>query len=380
MDDRNPYVVSKIFAKLFYRLNKPLNQLMRSFSIIIVTWNGLHHLKNFLPSVVSTNYPNFEIIIADNASADGSAEWIVHNYPNCKIVSLDKNYGYAGGNNKSVELAAGEVIIFLNNDAKPEPDWLLKLNECMNDTHADILQPKIKSLTQPDDFEYAGAAGGYIDWLGYPFCRGRLFDHIEKDEGQYDQTDKIFWASGAALTIKKELFIDLGGFDENFQFHMEEIDLCWRALRRGKSIYHCPKSVVYHLGAGSLSESSPRKTFYNYRNSLLMLTKNIEKYLFPKILLRLFLDGLSGIRFLLNGLPQHTLAIVKSHFSFYALLKDALNSRKNLRKVHSSTVSEYLIYQKLILIDYFIKKKKTFRELDTQHKSENTNSLKKPVD
>ena len=342
----------------------------RSFSIIIVTWNGLEHLKNYLPSVVTTNYPDFEIIIADNASTDESVDWIQKNYPSCKIASLDDNYGYAGGNNRSVEVASGEIIIFLNNDAKPDPDWLLRLNECITETQADILQPKIKSLRQPNHFEYAGAAGGYIDWLGYPFCKGRLFDHTEVDVGQYEHIDRIFWASGAALTIRKELFIDLGGFDETFQFHMEEIDLCWRALKKGKSIYYCPNSVVYHLGAGSLSETSTRKTFYNYRNSLLMLTKNIEKYLIVKIFLRLLLDGLSGIRFLINGLPNHTFAIIKSHFSYYSLLRNALYSRKQLQKVHSFSISETLIYPKLILLDYFIKGKKTFNELNGFPKSD----------
>ena len=342
----------------------------RSISVIIVTWNGIEHLKNYLPSVVDTNYPDFEIIIADNASTDGSVEWVQKNYPSCKVAPLDHNYGYAGGNNRSVEMASGDILIFLNNDAKPDPDWLIHLNECITDTQADILQPKIKSLKLPNHFEYAGAAGGYIDWLGYPFCKGRLFDHVEADEGQYEQSDRIFWATGAALTISKKLFIDLGGFDETFQFHMEEIDLCWRALKKGKSIYYCPKSVVYHLGAGSLSETSSRKTFYNYRNSLLMLTKNIEKYLMLKIFSRLLLDGLSGIRFLFKGLPNHTFAIIKSHFSYYYLLKKALQSRNQLQKDHSYSISETLIYPKLILLEYFIKRRKTFNELDRFPKSD----------
>lgn len=276
---------------------------------------------------------------------------------------LEKNFGYAGGNNRAAYHATGDVIIFLNNDAKPDPNWILSLNETMNETHADILQPKIKSLNQPDYFEYAGAAGGFIDWLGYPFCKGRLFDQIEMDEGQYDEADRIFWASGAALTIKKELFIELNGFDERFRLHMEEIDLCWRALKKEKSIYCSPKSVVYHLGAGSLSDVSSSKTFYNYRNGLLMLTKNIDHYLFFKLSLRLILDGVSGIRFLLKGLPKHTFAIVKSHFSFYSLLSDVLKSRRSLKKDHSSTVPEHLVYPNLILIDYFIFHRKTFNEL-----------------
>jgi len=337
--------------------------LKRSFSIIIVTWNGLHHLKNYLPSVVATNYSNFEIIIADNSSTDGSVEWIQKHYPNCIIASFDKNFGYAGGNNRAVQFATGEVIIFLNNDVKPDADWLQHLNDSMNETQTDIIQPKIKSLNNPEYFEYAGAAGGFIDWLGYPFCKGRLFEHMEMDLGQYDQSDKIFWASGAAFTIKRKLFLELGGFDERFQFHMEEIDLSWRAHRLGKNIYYSPKSVVYHLGAGSLSESSALKTYYNYRNSLFMLTKNIEKYLLFKIIFRLTLDGIAGIRFLFKGLPQHTVAILKAHFSYYTNLKDVLNSRKSLKEIQSMSQYRDLIYPKLILMDYFIKQKKTFNEL-----------------
>ena len=341
----------------------------RFFSIIIVTWNGLHHLKNYLPSVVSTNYPNFEIIIADNASTDGSSEWIKSNYPDCKITSLDQNFGYAGGNNRAAKQAAGDILVFLNNDAKPDPDWLTALNETLNDTDADILQPKIKSIDHPEYFEYAGAAGGYIDWLGYPFCKGRLFDKIEKDEGQYDNIDRIFWASGAAFTIEKKLFFDLDGFDERFRFHMEEIDLCWRALKNGKTIYNSPKSIVYHLGAGSLSDLSSQKTFYNYRNSLFMLTKNIETHLFFKLFLRLLLDGISGIRFLFKGYPNHTLAIVKSHFSFYSHLKELFVSRRKLRENHALSLSVNLIHSNLILFEYFIFGKKTFNELKRSPRS-----------
>lgn len=335
----------------------------RFFSIIIVTWNGLHHLKNYLPSVVSTNYPHFEIIVADNASTDGSAEWIKSNYPDCKITSLDQNYGYAGGNNRAAIQAVGDILVFLNNDAKPNPDWLIALNETLNVTNADILQPKIRSLNHPEYFEYAGAAGGYIDWLGYPFCKGRLFDQIEKDKGQYDKIDKIFWASGAALTIKRDLFFDLKGFDEQFEFHMEEIDLCWRALKKGKTIYYSPNSLVYHLGAGSLSELSPIKTFYNYRNSLLMLTKNIQKNLMLKLYLRLLLDGVSGVRFLFKGMPRHTFAIVKSHFSFYSYLRKLIVKRRELSNNYSSAIPDHLIHSNLILIDYFILGRKTFNDL-----------------
>ena len=262
-----------------------------SFSIIIVTWNGIRHLKRYLPSVVETDYPDFEIIIADNASTDGSKQWIQEQFPQCKIITFDKNFGYAGGNNRAVKYASGDVLLFLNNDAKPESDWLKALDFRFQNSSADILQPKIKSVESPEMFEYAGAAGGMIDRLGYPFCRGRIFDHVEKDTGQYDEPANIFWASGSAFAIKKDLFLDAGGFDEDFEFHMEEIDLCWRCLKMGKTILYEPKSVVYHLGGGSMDAESPRKVFYNFRNNLNMLTKNLDRFLIPKIIMRLLLES-----------------------------------------------------------------------------------------
>ncbi|MEX2435380.1 MAG: glycosyltransferase, partial [Balneolaceae bacterium] len=178
-----------------------------SFSIIIVTWNALHHLKRFLPSVAATDYSNMEIIIANNASDDGTGEWVKKNYPECKIVTFDKNYGYCSGNNRAVKHASGDILIFLNNDVKVEPDWLHPLNVAFLETATGVVQPKIRSIEHPGTFEYAGAAGGYIDWLGYPFCRGRLFDTVEKDAGQYDNKRPVFWASGAAFAIRKKLFL-----------------------------------------------------------------------------------------------------------------------------------------------------------------------------
>ena len=334
-----------------------------TFSIIIVTWNGLHHLKKFLPSVTESEYDHFEVIIADNASDDGTVEWVQKNYPNCKTVTFDQNYGYAGGNNRAVKYADGDVLIFLNNDVETASDWLQHLDNAFREQNADILQPKIKSLKEKEYFEYAGAAGGYIDWLGYPFCRGRIFQHVEKDESQYDIPAEIFWASGAALAVKKDLFLSAGGFDEAFEFHMEEIDLCWRCHKQGATIMVEPKSVVYHLGGGSLDKSDPRKAFYNYRNSLLMLTKNLDTFLFPKIFFRLILDGISGIRSLVSGKPMETFAIIKSHFSFYSMLAGALEKRKILteKSIHPSPI--HLIHQRLIISETFLRGKKKYSDL-----------------
>ena len=218
---------------------------MPSFSIIIVSWNALEHLKNYLPSVTATNYPQYEIILADNASTDGSKKWVQEQYPEIKIAELEKNYGYCGGNNRAVPYAENDILLFLNNDVRVEPDWLQGLAECFQkDKTIGAVQPKMLSDEEPEYFEYAGAAGGYLDRFGYPFCRGRIFDTVEKDQGQYDNETNILWASGAALAIRKDLFNVLGGFDEDFEFHMEEIDLCWQLWNAGHKVRFCPSSTV----------------------------------------------------------------------------------------------------------------------------------------
>ena len=334
------------------------------FSIIIVTWNGLHHLKKFLPSVCKSKYEHVEIIIADNASEDDTVKWVNKEYPECKTVTFDNNYGYAGGNNRAVKYASGDVLIFLNNDVEVDEDWLAALSKSFQENDADIVQPKMRSFKEPEYFEYAGAAGGLIDKLGYTFCRGRLFNHIEKDNGQFDEPAEIFWASGAALAIKKDLFTDVGGFDESFEFHMEEIDLCWRCLKRGANIRYEPKSIVYHLGGGSLKKNDPQKTFYNYRNSLLMLTKNLDSFLAPKLFFRRVLDGISGLRSLLSGRPAETFAIIKSHFAYYSMLPEAIRKRKKNRIESAQPTPKNLVYNKLIIFDVFLKGKKTYSELD----------------
>lgn len=334
------------------------------FSIIIVTWNGLNHLKTFLPSVIETDYDKFEIIIADNASTDGTKEWIHEHAPKCRIVTFDSNHGYCGGNNRAVSFAKGDVLLFLNNDVRVEPGWLTHLNESFQRPETAAVQPKMLSHLQPDYFEYAGAAGGMIDWLGYPFCRGRLFEHVEKDTGQYNDGASIFWASGAALAIRKNIFNELGRFNEDFEFHMEEIDLCWKVWKSGREVRFQPKSVVYHLGGGSLPMDSPRKIYYNYRNSLLMLANNLENYRTPKIFLRLCLDGVSGIRSLLQFKPKETLAIIKAHFGFYRRLPNALHKRSALSSdSDSSNSTAPPFFQRLIIVERFLKGKKKYSEL-----------------
>jgi GT2 family glycosyltransferase len=335
-----------------------------SFSIIIVTWNALEHLQRFLPSVAATDYSDFEIIIANNASTDGSIHWIEENYPECKIITYDNNYGYAAGNNRAVKYATGDILIFLNNDVEVSPSWLTPLNHAFQDESVGIAQPKLRSVEQPEHFEYAGAAGGFIDWMGYTFCRGRILDTIEKDEGQYDDSGDIFWASGAAFAIRKELFQDSGGFDEDFEFHMEEIDLCWRCLKLGQKIRYCPDSIVYHLGGGSLAHGNPRKVFYNYRNNLLMLLKNLDRFVFSKIFFRLMLDGISGIRSIFKGKPAETWAIIRAHFSFYGMIPDTITKRKALKKSSTTFTPKSLVMNRLLITEYFVKGKRKFTELE----------------
>lgn len=348
--------------------------MQHSFSIIIVTWNALEHLQRFLPSVAATDYSDFEIIIANNASEDLTKEWIEENYPDCKVITYDRNYGYAAGNNRAVKYASGEILVFLNNDVETEPQWLDGLDNVFQDPSVGIAQPKLRSVEEPEYFEYAGAAGGYIDWMGYPFCRGRLIDKVEKDKGQYDESSEIFWATGAAFAIRKELFKKVGGFDEDFEFHMEEIDLCWRCLKIGHKIRYVPNGTVYHLGGGSLAHGSPRKVFYNYRNSLLMLLKNLDRFIVPKIFFRLILDGISGVRSLLKGKPAETWAIIQAHFSFYGMIPTTLSKRTELKKISTTQTPKNLVLRRLLIMEYFVKGKKKFSELDianiNEYKSE----------
>ena len=334
---------------------------MKGFSIIIVTWNGLKHLKHFLPSVAETNYENFEIILADNASTDGSREWVTENYPTIKIASYDANYGYTGGNNRAVPFAEKEILLFLNNDVKVDVDWLIGLNKLFDsDTKIGAAQPKILSFKEPEYFEYAGAAGGFLDRLGYPFCRGRLLDTTEKDEGQYDSQIDITWASGAALAIKKDIFEELGGFDEDFEFHMEEIDLCWRVINSGYSIKYTPLSTVYHLGGGSLPMGTPRKVYYNFRNNLYMLWKNLpSSQLLIKIIIRLALDQIAALRSLISGKPREFSAIIKAHVHFLLGVKKIHKKRKEIKRKPASNVLAPL----LLVWQYFIKGKKKYTEL-----------------
>lgn len=334
---------------------------MPSFSIIIVSWNALHHLKKYLPSVVATKYADFEIILADNASTDGSKAWVREQYPEVKIAALDENYGYCGGNNRAVPYTNGDILLFLNNDVRVEPDWLNALAECFSDPHTAAVQPKFRSDEQPAYFEYAGAAGGYLDRYGYPLCRGRIFDTVEKDEGQYDDPQDILWASGAALAIRKNLFEESDGFDEDFEFHMEEIDLCWRLRNTGYNVRYCPNSTIYHLGGGSLPMGSPRKVYYNYRNNLMMLWKNCStRTLFRRFSIRYTLDIIAALRSLFSGKWAECKAIIRAHYHFWRSFKLIRQKRTHLQNKRTIKEDPPQLLSVNLITEYFIKQKRTF--------------------
>ncbi len=314
--------------------------------------------------MVETDYPDFEIIIADNASDDGSKEWIRSNYPDVKIASFDRNYGYCGGNNRAVPFASKEILLFLNNDVEVDKKWLYGLNSAFQAENTAAVQPKLRDYNKKDHFEYAGAAGGFIDKFGYPFCRGRVFDTIEKDDGQYDLEADIFWASGAALAVRKDLFTDIGAFDEDFEFHMEEIDLCWRLQNQGYKIGFTPESIVYHLGGGSLPMDSPRKVYYNFRNSLFMLWKNYStSSLLMRIPVRIILDAIAAWKAFLEGKPKEWMAVLRAHVHFVIKIPLMHKKRKSLRSKQIESGEPATMSSSSIVWQYFVKGKKTYNAL-----------------
>lgn len=291
-------------------------------AIVILNWNGAHHLRRFLPGVLRTDYPNVDVVVADNGSNDQSLEVLVKEFPSVRVIQLDRNYGFAEGYNRALEQVAADYFMILNSDVAVEPGWMNPLVDLLeSDPNIAACQPKILSAQHPDRFDYAGAAGGWIDAFGYPFARGRIFDHCETDEGQYNDAAPIFWASGAALFIRASVFQEVGGFDPYFFAHQEEIDLCWRIQRKGYEIYACPKSVVHHLGGGTLPRGNSLKTYLNFRNNHLMLIKNLsfcrKCWVVP---IRFALDGLSAWKGLFSGDGGYFLSIVKAHLGVFSWL------------------------------------------------------------
>lgn len=328
---------------------------MSKVAIVILNYNGQRFLEKFLPSVIQ-NADACEIIVADNASTDNSVPFMTQTYPEIRLIQLLYNSGFAGGYNEALKQIKATYYILLNSDIEVTPNWIAPVIELMNaNPNIAACQPKIRDYHKPSYFEYAGAAGGYIDWLGYPFCRGRIFDTCEPDTGQYDDAREVFWATGACMFVRADVFHESGGFDAQFFAHMEEIDLCWRMKNAGYEIYYTPTSTVYHVGGGTLHKSNPRKTFLNYRNGLAMMYKNLpDNQLFSIIFMRLVLDGVSSIKFLLAGSFKDIWAILKAHFAFYAMIP-------RLERTSPKPLKD--IYPKSIVLAYFLKKKKTFGEL-----------------
>ena len=298
-----------------------------NIAVVILNWNGKHLLEAFLPSVVDHSAEH-DIYVVDNGSSDNSIDYIKNNHPKINIIKFSKNYGYAEGYNTALKGIKADVFCLLNSDVAVTKNWLNPIVECFKlESDVAIIQPKILDQKNPDTFEYAGAAGGFIDRLGYPYCRGRIFNSVEKDHGQYNDEKTIFWASGACFFIRSKAFNLLEGFDTDFFAYMEEIDLCWRAYNKGYNIKYVGRSSVFHVGGASLHASSPKKTYLNFRNSLFTLVKNAKGPLFILVLLRLILDGIAGIHFLILGKPKHTWAIIEAHGGFYKALPKTLHFR-----------------------------------------------------
>jgi GT2 family glycosyltransferase len=328
-------------------------------AIVILNWNGKKILEQFLPSVVEFS-EEATIYVADNASTDKSIPYLKEKFNKVTIIQNKTNGGYAKGYNDALKNVTEDLLVLLNNDVEVTQNWLQPIiNEFKRDDSLIAAQPKILDFNNKRYFEYAGAGGGFIDQLGYPYCRGRIFNTIEKDKGQYNDINKIFWASGACFIVRSNEFKELNGFDENFFAHQEEIDLCWRIQQNGGIIKYIGNSTVYHVGGATLSNINPTKTFYNFRNSLLMLVKNIKSSKVWIILfIRLLMDGIAGLHFLIQGKWKHTLAIIKAHFSFYSLLPRYINKEYKIRK----EIKYYHI--KSIVWNYFIRKNRIFKELN----------------
>lgn len=305
--------------------------MLSEICIVILNWNGRSYLEKFLPNVIA-NSGEAKIIVADNASTDDSVAFLKQHFPAISIVQNTSNGGFAKGYNDALKQISSKYYLLLNSDIEVTPGWLEPLYSTIsNDSSIIGCQPKILAQTNKHLFEHAGASGGFLDRNYYPFCRGRIFEVIEEDKGQYDYAQEIFWASGACLLIRSDAFHEHGGFDDDFFAHMEEIDLCWRIKRNGGKFFVNPNSVVYHVGGGTLDYMSPKKTYLNFRNSLLMITKNHQGFLPTKIFYRLCLDGIAGISFLIKGDYRHTLAVLRAHIDFYKMLPDFLVKRKKLK-------------------------------------------------
>ncbi len=337
---------------------------MTKISIALLNYNGKKHLQTFLPSVVRhSDLPGVEICLIDNGSTDDSVVFVREKYPEIEIIQLDKNYGFAGGYNRGLKEISAQYFVLLNTDVEVTANWLLSVIDFLDkNKNVAACQPKVLSYRNKTKFEHAGASGGFIDYLGYPFCRGRMVEVMEKDKGQYDNITDVFWATGACLFIRSDEFFDAGGFDDNFFAHMEEIDLCWRLKARGKRISCVPQSIVYHLGGGTLNKENPHKTYLNYRNNLLMLYKNMPDAMLRKTLaLRCALDHLSALVMMVSGKLKDARAVLKARADFKKMKKEyLLHRQQNLEATICNIHPE--MYFKSLILSYYLLRKKTFND------------------
>lgn len=328
-------------------------------AIVILNWNGQKLLEQFLPSVVNFSSELADIYVADNASTDNSIKYIKEFYPSIKIIENIRNEGYAKGYNDALCAVDADIYCLLNSDVEVTKDWLTPvLDVFKTDKNTAVVQPKLLDFKDKNKFEYAGAAGGFLDLYGYPYCRGRVFNSLETDTAQFNDISDIFWASGACLFIRSKIFQQLGGLDEDYFAHQEEIDLCWRVQNIGFTIKYVGTSTVFHVGGATLQKNNPQKTYLNFRNSLLNIVKNIPKKWFLFVIFsRLALDGIAGIKFLIELKPFHTLAILKAHLSFYSNFFKILKKRKKLQKKQNYNLHTSIVWQ------YFILGRKKFENL-----------------
>lgn len=334
-------------------------------AIVILNWNGHDFLQKFLPLVIAhTHNENCRVIVADNASTDDSIELLKVKFPQIQLISFRKNYGFAEGYNRALEQIDAEYFVMLNSDVETTDNWLDPMISYM-DAHPEVAacQPKIRAYHHHAKFEHAGAAGGFIDKFGFPFCRGRVFGHTEFDKGQYDTVSDIFWATGACMVTRAETFRKVGGFDKDFFAHMEEIDLCWRFNVRGHKIVCVPQSTVYHVGGGTLKAESPYKTYLNFRNNLLMLYKNLPQNLLVETLeARFFFDYAAALQMLLTFKPRNAFAVYKARRDF-GLMQNNFDDKRNENIRFATCANCSTIYPKSIVLEFYLKRRKTFAKL-----------------
>lgn len=333
-------------------------------AIVILNWNGCNHLERFLPPLLMrTPADNCHIYVADNASTDGSIDLLQNSFPTVRIITFDRNYGFAGGYNKALRQIDAEYFVILNNDVEVGDNWLgYLLGYLDNNPEVAAVMPKIRSFHNKRYFEYAGAAGGFIDTLGFPFCRGRILNVVEEDTGQYnDDPLPVFWATGACLVVRSKIFFDAGMFDASFFAHMEEIDLCWRIQNLGYHLMVVPQSVVYHVGGGTLPNENPQKLYLNFRNNLFLLMKNLSWRDFYIIPLRMFFDGAAAMNYIFEGKISFAWAVVRAHVAFYARIPALLQQRKGKKRARLRNNPS--VYQGSLVLGYYLRKVRLFSQL-----------------